>query len=67
MTLFSYDGVIFHNQASSKNAHYPTTMAKIGKAPLAVGGSSSSDNKAETFDISTNTWTEVANYPYHDK
>ena len=64
--LFSYNGQIFFNQADSKNAHYWTTLAKIEEAPLAVGGYSSNTNKAETLDISTNTWTEVADYPYHD-
>ena len=39
----------------------------IGGAPLAVGGNNSNTNKAETFNISTNTWTEVADYPYHDQ
>ena len=65
VTLLSYDGSIFHNQASSKNDHYLTTLAKIDEAPLAVGGYSNI-KKAETFDILTNTWTEVADYPYHD-
>ena len=41
-------------------------MAKIDGAPLAVGGNQIGSNKAETFDIATNTWTEVANYPFHD-
>ena len=31
------------------------------------GGSHGSGfhNKSETYDISTDTWTEVADYPYH--
>ena len=62
--LFRYDGIIFHNQANSKNAHEYTTLATIDEAPLAVGGYSNI-KKAETFDIATNTWTEVADYPYH--
>ena len=65
LILFRYDGTIFHNQANSKNEHAYTTLATIDEAPLAVGGSSSNTNKAETFDIATNTWTEVADYPYH--
>ena len=39
-------------------------MAKGDEAPLAVGGRYT--DKAESFDISTNTWTEVTDYPYHD-
>ena len=66
ITLFSYDGSVFHNQADSKNGHYYTTLAKIGEAPLAVGGYSSNTNKAEILDISSNVWTEIAEYPYHD-
>ena len=62
----SYDGAVFHNQADSKHGHYYTSLAKIDGAPLAVGGSSSNTNKAETLDVSTNTWTEVAYYPYYD-
>ena len=41
-------------------------MANIDQAPLAVGGSGPNTKKAEVFDISSNTWTEVADYPYHD-
>ena len=66
MTFFSYDGYIFHNQADSKNGHYATTLARIDEAPLAVGGTDPTTNKAETFDISSNTWTEIAAYPYHE-
>ena len=64
--LFSYNGQTFFNQADSKNAHYSTALAKIEGAPLAVGADDAKTNKAETLDISTNTWTEVADYPYHD-
>ena len=63
----SYDGAVFHNQADSKNGHYWTTLAKIDGAPLAVGGNSPTNNKAEILDVSTNSWTEVADYPYHDQ
>ena len=63
----SYDGFVFHNHANSKNGHYITTLANIDGSPLAVGGASPEINKAETYDISTNTWTEVADYPYHDQ
>ena len=65
LILFSYDGLIFHSQADSKNGHYYSTLAIIDGAPLAVGGSSPT-KKAEILDISSNTWTEVADYPYHD-
>ena len=64
-TLFSYDGAVFHNQADSKNGHYWTTLAKIDEAPLAVGGYSNI-KKAEILDISSNVWTEIAEYPYHN-
>ena len=64
--LFSYDGYFFHNQTNSKNEHGYTTLAKFDEAPLAVGGAYAYTNKAETFDIASNTWTEVAAYPYHE-
>ena len=64
LTQFSYDGIIFHNQADSTIAHQQTTLAKIDAAPLAVGGYPST-NKAEIYNISSNSWTEVAAYPYH--
>ena len=57
---------MFHNHADSKNGHYYTSLAKIDGAPLAVGGVGSNTNKAETLDISSNVWTEVAEYPYHE-
>ena len=65
MYLNSYDGDVFHNSADSKNGHHWTTLATIDGAPLAVGGTDSNTNKAETLDLATNTWTEVADYPYH--
>ena len=62
----SYDGDIFHIHADSKNGHHRTTLANIEGSPLVVGGYSPSIKKAEIYDIGTNTWTEVADYPYHD-
>ena len=67
MTRFSYDGFVFHNQADAKNGHAYTTLAKIDEAPLAVGGDTLATNKAEILDIASNTWTEIAEYPYHDQ
>ena len=66
MCSFSYDGIIFHNHADSKNGHFRTTLANIEDALLAVGGFGPNNNKAEILDISSNTWTEVADYPYHE-
>ena len=66
MTRFSYDGVIFHNQADAKNGHHRTSLTNIDEAPLAVGGYNSDTNKAEILDIASNTWTEIAEYPYHN-
>ena len=66
LTLISYDGSVFHNQADSNNNHYMTTLATINEAPLAVGGYSPNTNKTEILDISSNVWTEIAEYPYHD-
>ena len=63
----SYDGFAFHNHANSKNGHDLTTLANFEGSPLAVGGYSPETNKAETYDISANTWNEVADYPYHDQ
>ena len=64
---FSYDGLIFHNQADSKNDHAYSSLAKIDGAPLVVGCGSPYTKKAEILDISSNTWTEIADYPYHKK
>ena len=64
--LLSYDGSVFHNQANSKNEHYYTTLANIDDAPLAVGANNPNTNKAEILNISSNTWTEIADYPYHN-
>ena len=65
-SLFSsYDGVATHFHADSTIAHYKTSLVDFNGVPLAVGGYNANTNKAETYDISTNKWTEVANYPYH--
>ena len=65
----SYDGVVFQSHQNSKNGHSESTMAKWNESPLAVGGwnqeSSGWISKAEIFNIATNTWTELADYPYH--
>lgn len=63
--ILSYDGVAFRNHANSKNDHQDTTLANHEGSPLIVGGIST--NKVETYDFSKNTWTEVEDYPYHDK
>ena len=65
-SLLSYDGDLFHNHANAKNGHWRTSLAKIYEAPLAVGGYSSNTNKAEILGITSNTWTEIAEYPYHN-
>ena len=44
-----------------------TTLANIEGSPLAVGGNSPETNKAETYDISANKWTEIGDYPYHNQ
>ena len=62
----SYDGDIFHSHTNSKNVHHETTLANFEGSPLAVGGYNPMTNKAETYDISSKTWNEVADYPYHD-
>lgn len=63
--LFSYDGLIFHNHADSIHGHWTTTLANAEGSPFAIGGNPAI-NKAEMYDISSNKWTEVADYPYHD-
>ena len=66
--VFSYDGFAFRNHADSKNGHFYTALANIEGYPLALGGYTGSFyiKNAETYDISTNAWIEVADYPYHD-
>lgn len=64
---FSYDGTAFRNHADAKNGHYITTLANHDGSPLAVGGHDPNIKKVEIYDISANTWSEVADYPYHDK
>ena len=66
MIIFSYDGLAFRNHADSNNDHRWTSLANHDGSPLIVGGSSP-NKKVETYDISTNKWTEVADYPYHDQ
>ena len=63
----SYDGEAFRNHADSKYGHYVTSLANFKDSPLAVGGYDPLINKAETYEISTNTWTEVGIYPFHEK
>ena len=41
-----------------------TTLANHDGSPLIVSGENT--NKVETYDMSANKWTELADYPYHD-
>lgn len=61
----SYDGNNFFNHTNSIFGHRKTSLANYNGSPMAVGGYSKS-NKTEIYDISTDTWTEAAEYPYHD-
>ena len=60
--IFSYDGEIFHQHGNSKVEHYEVSLANSYGSPLVVGGVGT--NKVEKFDISTNVWTEVADYAF---
>jgi len=62
----SYDGQNFHQHGNSSTEHYGTSLANINGAPLVVGGSSPRTNKAEQFDISTDTWVRVDAYFFSD-
>ena len=42
------------------------SLANLEDIPLAIGGHQNYTNKAETYNYASNTWTEVADYPYHE-
>ena len=63
--FYSYDGTVFHNHQNSKNDHALTTLANFNESPFAVGDYYVEHSKAEIFNIATNTWTEVDDYPFH--
>ena len=65
LSFYSYDGAVFHNHPDSKNGHYSTTLANSNGSPLAVGDYNYKHSKAEIFNIATNTWTDIDDYPYH--
>ena len=62
----SYDGQNFHPHGNSSIEHYGTSLANSNDAPFVVGGSSPRTNKAEVFDISTDTWVRVDAYFFSD-
>ena len=55
MDYFSYNGEKYTDHPSTVNDHYLTTLGDIENKILAVGGWSTSNNKVELFDISSNT------------
>ena len=61
----SYDGDVFRKHQNSKNNHYGTQLANFNESPLAVGNVNVAHSKAEIFNIATNKWTEIDDYPYH--
>ena len=62
----SYDGQNFYQHGNSNIAHFGTSLTNINGAPLVVGGSSPRTNKAEQFNISTDTWVRVDAYFFSD-
>ena len=66
----SYDGNTYHTHEDSNIGHVYTTLAKLTNgSPFAVSGYHGYTDgfyhkRAETFDFSTKTWTEVDDYPY---
>lgn len=64
-SYFSFDGTYFRPHANSLHGHYMTSLATIEGSPFGIGGHMSDTNKAEIYNISTNRWNEVVNYPYH--
>lgn len=62
----SYDGDIFHNHGDSNTGHYTTALATFEGSPFAVGGYEPTSNKTETYNITTDVWTDTADYPYHN-
>ena len=65
LSFYSYDGAVFRNHPNSKNGHKKTTLANSNGSPLAVGDWGEEHSKAEIFNIATNTWTDIDDYPYH--
>ena len=65
---FSYDGLYFRSQADAEHEHPYTSLANTDGSPLIVGGANGEHgtNKVEMYEYSTNTWTELAHYPYHN-
>ena len=55
MEYFSYNGEKYTNHPNSVNDHYRSILGDIENKILAVGGLSTSNNKVELFDISSNT------------
>ena len=72
----SFDGDLHYSHPDSTVNHTFTTLANIDGSPLSVGGYLESQfddgqeiqidsNRTEIFDIQTNKWIEVEEYPYH--
>ena len=64
MEYLSYNGEKYTDHPSSVNDHYLTTLGDIENKILAVGGGTSSNNKVELFDISSNKWASKASFPF---
>ena len=69
ISIYSFDGVAVHNHANSTNGHEKTTLGTYKGSPLAVGGYDDITDDwiphAEIYNIATNTWNAIADYPFH--
>ena len=66
-SIFSYDGVAFRTHANSTNLHWSISLGNHNGFPFAAGSHSPNTNKTETYNITTDTWTELEDYPYHEE
>ena len=64
MEYFSYNGEKYTDHPNTVNDHHIGTLGDIQNKILAVGGSNTSNNKVELFDINSNTWTTKTSFPY---
>ena len=58
----SFNGEKYEDHPNAANDHYDTSLGNIENKVLAVG--STNNNKVELLDISSNTWTTKATFPY---
>ena len=69
IVFFSFDGEKFYDQANSTIDHHFTSLGNFEGSPFVVSGCCTVDalhKKTEFFDVVSDQWTELEDFPFNN-